>query len=264
MESSKPEPIYNNIINQEVYRLERFDGLNFTRWKDKLIFLLTELGVFYILVSNPPDLPTPKDDDSDAIKAARKKREDDEIRCRGHILNSISDCLYDLFRSIQSPKEIWNALEAKYTSEKQGTDRFICMKYLEFHMHDNKSVMNQVDELQVLVSKLKDLKIEVSEQLQVAAVIAKLPLFWNSYGKKLLHTSEDLTLDQLLKHIRIEEETRNRDDKVASKIGTNVNNIESSTRTNTKNYTVGKNKRKLDAIISTEKTNKSCYFCGKK
>ena len=39
------------------------------------------------------------------------------------------------------------------------------MKYLEFQMHDNKSIMNQVDELQVLVSKLKDLKIEVSEQL---------------------------------------------------------------------------------------------------
>ena len=78
-------------------------------------------------------------------------------------MDSVSDHLSDLFKSIQSLKEIWNALEVKYTSEKQGIDRFICMKYLKFQMHDNKSIMNQVDKLQVLVYKLKDLKVEVSE-----------------------------------------------------------------------------------------------------
>ena len=146
-------------------------------------------------------MPAPKNDDSDVVKIACKKREDDEILCRGHILNSLSNRLYHLFRSIQSPKEIWNAFEVKYTSEKQGIDRFICMKYLKFQMHDNKSIMNQVDKLQVLVSKLKDLKVEVSEQLQVAAVITRLLSSWNNYRKKLLHTSKDLTLYQLFKHI---------------------------------------------------------------
>ena len=42
-------------------------------------------------------------------------------------------------------------------------------------MSDHKSVMDQVDELLVLVSRLKDFKIEVSKPLQVAVVIAKLP-----------------------------------------------------------------------------------------
>ena len=84
-------------------------------------------------------------------------------------------------------------------------------------MFDNKSIMEQVDELFVLVSRLKDFKIEVSEQLQVVAVIAKLPTTWNDYRKKLLHTSEDFSIDQLMKHIRIEEENRSRDNKNASK-----------------------------------------------
>ena len=48
------------------------------------------------------------------------------------------------------------------------------MKFFEFKMFDNKSIMEQVDELLVLVSRLKDLKIEVSGQLQVVAVIVKL------------------------------------------------------------------------------------------
>lgn len=82
-------------------------------------------------------------------------------------------------------------MENKYTSEKQGTDKFISMKFFEFRMFDNKPIMPQVDELLVLVSRLKDLKVDVSEPLQVAAVITKLPTSWNNYRKKLLHTTED-------------------------------------------------------------------------
>jgi hypothetical protein len=40
----------------------------------------------------------------------------------------------------------------------------------EFTMDDNISVMDQVHELQVLVNKLRDLKVEVSEPLQVEAI----------------------------------------------------------------------------------------------
>ena len=98
----------------------------------------------------------------------------------------------------------------------------------------------------------------------MVAVIAKLPPSWNNYKKKLLHTSENLTLDQLLKHIRIKEETQNRDSKITLMHVTNVNNIESSIRNNTMNYTSGKNKRKFNETTNNEKSNKSCYFYGKK
>ena len=42
----------------------------------------------------------------------------DELIGRGHILNTLLDHLYDLYTSMKSPKEIWNALEAKYKTEK--------------------------------------------------------------------------------------------------------------------------------------------------
>ena len=54
-------------------------------------------------------------------------------------------------------------MENKYTSEKQGTDKFISMKFFEFRMIDNKPIMPQVDALLVLVSRLKDLKVDVYE-----------------------------------------------------------------------------------------------------
>ena len=63
------------------------------------------------------------------------------------------------------------------------------MKFFEFTMVDNISIMDQVHEFQVLVTKLKDLKVVVPESLQVGGIIAKLPTTWNDYRKKLLHTT---------------------------------------------------------------------------
>ena len=76
-------------------------------------FLLTTLKHFYVLDPNLMPFPTASDENIDEIKAQRNKREEDELICKGHILNTLSDCLYDLYTSMKSLKEIWNALEAK-------------------------------------------------------------------------------------------------------------------------------------------------------
>ena len=162
---SKSEMATFKMMNQDFVKLDRFDGTNFTRWKDKLMFLLTALKIAYVLDPNLSKLPEPIDNDSDQLKAERKKREEDEVVCRGHILNTLSNLLYDLFISMKSPKEIWEALEFKYKTEKQGADKFLIMKYFDFAMVDNISVMDQVHELQVLVNKLRDLKVVVAENL---------------------------------------------------------------------------------------------------
>ena len=136
------------------------------------------------------------DEDTDEIKVQRKKQEEDELICKGHILNTLSDCLYDLYTSMKSPKDIWNAFEAKYKTEKIGTNKFIIQKYFDYKILDNISVLDQVYELQILVNKLRDLSINIPKSFQVGAIIAKLLPSWNNFRKKLLHMSEDLTLEQ--------------------------------------------------------------------
>ena len=106
------------MLNHELVKLDRFDGTNFSRWKDKMKFLLTALKLFYVFDSNLMPFPTSSDEDTDEIKAQRKKWEEDKLICRGHILNTLSDHLYDLYTSMKSSKEIWNALKVKYKTEK--------------------------------------------------------------------------------------------------------------------------------------------------
>ena len=96
-------------------------------------FLLTALKLFYVLDLNLMHFPTASNEDTDEIKAQRKKREEDELICRGHILNTLSDRLYDLYTSMKSSNEIWNALEAKYKTEKIGTNKFIIQNYFDYN-----------------------------------------------------------------------------------------------------------------------------------
>ena len=105
-------------------------------------FLLTALKLFYDLDPKLISFPTVSDKDIDEIKAQRKNWEKDELICRGHILNTLSDCLYDLYTLIKSPKKIWNALEAKYKIEKVGMNKFIIQKYFDYKMLDNISVLD--------------------------------------------------------------------------------------------------------------------------
>ena len=152
------------------------------------------------------------------------------------------DSLYDFYNPMESAKEIWNSLEYKYKTKNEGTDKFLNYKYLEFSMVDTKSVLAQIHALQVLVTKLCELKVEISESFQVGAIIAKLPQSWNDYKKRLLHRRDDMLLEDLHKHPRIEEETRSRDPR---RHNSNVNVAEGSK--NNKDKGKGKGKRVLKA-----------------
>ena len=60
------------------------------------------LKITYVLDPNLEPFPESMEDYSDVVKAKRKKCQDDEVMCRGYILNTLSDRLYDLYNLVES------------------------------------------------------------------------------------------------------------------------------------------------------------------
>ena len=92
-------------------KLERFDGGNFISWQKRIHFLLVTLQVVYVLNS-----PKPVETENETIADTRKRQKwetDDEIY-RGHILNAMSDSLFDVYHSVPTAKELWDRLKMKY------------------------------------------------------------------------------------------------------------------------------------------------------
>nr|KAJ0190715.1 hypothetical protein LSAT_V11C800406370 [Lactuca sativa] len=221
-----------HFMNQEFAKLDQFDGQNYTRWAEKVKFMLHVLKLSFVLdpkLAPIPDNPIPKEGESvdPAVIAELEKqrilhRESEEL-CVGHIKNSLSDRLYDLYSPVKDPKELWSALELKYKAHEEGTNKYLVSKYLAFQMVGDKSIMEQVHELQVMVNKLNALSISLPELFQVGAIIAKLPPSWKDFSKRMMHKSENYSLDDLMKHLRIEEETRIRDKR--GKVGQSVHHV---------------------------------------
>ena len=98
------------------------------------------------------------------------------------------------------------------------------MQYFEFKMVDKKPIMDQIHELQILVSKLSYLEVKIFDALQIGAILSKLPSSWNNYRKQILHCTDQLTVEQFRTHLQIESETCARDALVQVSSST-VNNV---------------------------------------
>ncbi|GJZ86983.1 hypothetical protein Tco_0658593 [Tanacetum coccineum] len=92
-------------------KLDKFEGHDFRRWQKKMHFLLTTLKVVYVLATPLPELMK-----NDTVKAIRRraKWENDDYIYMGHILNGMSDSLFDIYQNVESAKELWYSLESKY------------------------------------------------------------------------------------------------------------------------------------------------------
>ena len=184
------------------------------------MFLLRFLNLYHVLDENLPTIqanPVPEAGtlaDHNGIADLDKQRllpkEQESLAC-GHIKNALSDRLYDLYSPITCPRELWKAMESKYKAHEEGTNKYLASRYLHFQMVDDKLILKQAHEIQVLVNQMKMLSIPIPEIFQVGAIIDKLPPSWKNFSKRMMHKSEDYSLDDLLKHLRIKEETRNRE-----------------------------------------------------
>ncbi|GKB98098.1 retrotransposon protein, putative, ty1-copia subclass [Tanacetum coccineum] len=116
-------------------------------------------------------------------------------------------------------------------------------------MEDNVFILDQVHEFLILVSKLKNINIQIPEKFLVGAIITKLPSSLHNYKKKLMHTSEDFTLDQIQKHLRIKEKTYIREKNLNGASSSKVNYVDSGKKNN-------ENDKKRKGTWNSSKDNK--------
>ena len=124
-------------------------------------------------------------------------------------------------------------------------------------MIDSKTVISQIQELQVIIHEIHDEGMSLSESFQVAAAIEKLPPLWKDFKNYLKHKRKEMTMEDLIVRLRIEEDNRKSEKKTTNTIVAKANVVESE-----KN-----NKRKRENNPNEKKAKKfkeNCHNCGKK
>ncbi|CAM8968490.1 unnamed protein product [Rhodiola kirilowii] len=159
-------------------KLEKFDRVNFRRWQKKMHFLLTSLKVVHVLST-----PMPAADDNDPIDAIRKrsKWENDDYICRGHILNGMANNLFDVYQNVESAKELWDALEAKYMQEDASSNKFLVSNFNSYKMVNSRPVPEQFNELTRIFGQFAQYNMKMDDSIAVSSIIDKLPPLWKDF-----------------------------------------------------------------------------------
>jgi hypothetical protein len=250
-------------MTSDFVKLERFDGGHFNRWQKKMKFLLTTLKVVYVLnTTRPPE----RENERITETRERQKWDNDDYICMGHILNGLSDSLFDIYQISGSAKELWEKLETRYMLEDATSKKFLVSQFNNYNMVDSRPVMEQLYELERILNNYKQHKMHMDETIIVSSIIDKLPPSWKDFKKSLKHKKEDISLEQLGNHLRLEEEYRKQDDTkdqhthekvyvmVDGKSGKSKDNMDiDGENVHGNNNENGQRKRKKG----------SCFHCGK-
>ncbi|KAH0665606.1 hypothetical protein KY285_026812 [Solanum tuberosum] len=178
--------ITNSVPNFPNPNFEIFDGKDFPRWRGKMEFFLRRLKLAYVLEKPCPDAPGSEVATNEAtmIKEQIAKWQDDDYLCKNYILGEMSNTYYDQYYiKCKLAKEIWDTLKAIHLAEEA-------------------------------TNKIAISGIALDENFDVGVIGSKLPPSWKEYRSKLLQKKEDLTLEQLLQHLQIEQETRYHDNNI--------------------------------------------------
>ena len=124
------------------------------------------------------------------------------------MLNGLTDSLYNVYSDKKTAKELWESLDRKYKSEDAGSKKFVVGRFLDYKMVDSKSVISQVQEIQVILHEIHAEGMNLSETFQVAAIIEKLPPAWKDFKNYLKHKRKEMSIEDLVVRLRIEEDNR--------------------------------------------------------
>ncbi|XP_050908069.1 uncharacterized protein LOC127121657 [Lathyrus oleraceus] len=212
-------------------KLDKFQGQDFRRWQKKMHFMLTTLKVVHVLSTPIPEL---LEEDTVENLRRRSKWENDDYICRGHILNGMSDPLFDIYQNIESAKKLWDCLESKYMAEDSSSKKFLVTDFNNYKMVESRSVMEQFNELLRILGQFTQHGLKMDETISVSSIIDKLPPSWKDFKYNLKHGKDELSLIQLGSHLRIEESLRAQEDdkgKEGYSDASWINNAEDSSST---------------------------------
>lgn len=141
-----------------------------------MYFLLTTLKVGYVLITSTPVEPEENEVETTENTKNRLMQDNDDYICKDHILDELSDALFDTYQHMKMAKELWDTLETRQMVENVSSKKFLVSQFNSYKMVDGRSVMEQFHEAQCVLSHFKQHGTNMDESIIVLSIINKLPL----------------------------------------------------------------------------------------
>ena len=116
----------------------------------------------------------------------------------GSELNVLGDKLVDAYLHICNAKEPWDALDAKFGATDAGGELYAMDQFNDYNMVENRSIVEQAHELQIMAKELELLKCVLPDKFVAGCIVAKLPPSWRNFATSLKHQRHELSVEYLI------------------------------------------------------------------
>ncbi|XP_056698330.1 uncharacterized protein [Spinacia oleracea] len=168
-------------------------------------FYLEQIDVAYVI----SDVVKPVNDDE--LHDFEVKFAKDDRTCKGMLLHHMSNVLLDIYMGYNHARDIYDGLEKKYGTDDAGTKRYCVSKWLGFQVEDDKPIIDQIHAYENICIAMAAEGLSICDITLAIVLIEKLPPSWKDIRNQLMHKKKDLTLEELVGHLKIEEENRIKD-----------------------------------------------------
>ena len=157
--------------------------------------MLTQSGIDYDLTAE------------EAPRGSKRRCDKDNNTCHGLRLHYITNSIYHIYSNMQSAMKMWEALMSKYDFDDTGIKN-ACSRLLSSTMIDDKTILEQVHEYENLCAKILPEAMNICDIFQPNWLLDKLSPSWSNYVNTTKHKEKDFKLEELIIHIKIEEQSR--------------------------------------------------------
>jgi hypothetical protein len=175
-------------------------GDNFKRWQTRVKFWLMSMKIWWVIF---PVLPLTEEQ--------HREYELENSTCIGCLLSLLSDQLCDIYMHHTSAHELCDALDRKYAESDVGRELYVNDQYHEYKMVDDRSIVEQAHEIQLLVGELVYFGCVLPDMFMVGNIISKLPLSWKYFSTSLKHKKETMTVESLIASLDVKEKEKSKD-----------------------------------------------------
>jgi hypothetical protein len=134
-----------------------------------------------------------------------------DITFKAAILSVLGDTIVDAYVPLQTSKEMWDGLKAKYRVSYASSELYVVEQFHDYKMADGHSVMEQAHEIQTLAKELKIFGCVLPDKFVAGCIIAKLPQAWTDFATFLKHKSQEFDIAELIGSFDVEEKARAKD-----------------------------------------------------
>jgi pullulanase/glycogen debranching enzyme len=96
---------------------------------------------------------------------------ENDFVCKNYILNKLDNTSYYMYSLIKNAKALWKTLDKKYKAEDDTWKKFIVIRFLDFKTVNSRTVMNQVQEFQLILYEIHVKGMSLHESFELATII---------------------------------------------------------------------------------------------